>query len=87
MKEKPKKPIADMDELYAIKAGRKKDDTQTPDTHSTNDTQTPDDRSTLKRYDVRFHAATWDQLKHAARDRGQSVSALIRQIILEWLRN
>ena len=62
-------------------------DTQTPTKHGTDDTQTTHERSTntLKRYDVRFDPEDWERLGTVARDRGTSISALLRMIVRKWM--
>ena len=89
-----KKPLPDMDELYQLKTKKRTNDIQTTDKRLTTDAQPTDSVGTTDaregetpRRQIRISDSDWRRLTQDAKARGISTSALVRQILREWLRN
>ena len=86
-----KKPVADMGVFFPDDPTDKQptSDAQTTDKQPTGDAQTTDSERTegeTPRRQIRISDADWSRLSLAARESGLSTSALVRQILREWMR-
>ena len=84
------KPTVSMDDIFE-QTNRKRPttDAQETDKQLINDAQETDSERTegeTPRRQIRISDADWSRLSMAARENGLSTSALVRQILREWMR-